>query len=71
MHLDDGPARRDPAEEVTFLVPGSEKVAIMAPLGALERFLPVLAEASHGIEQRCPSCEQPLGEVPARWLGRR
>lgn len=42
----------------------------MVPLGSLERFVPLLAEASEGIEQRCAHCGEPLGDVPPRWLGR-
>jgi hypothetical protein len=55
------PARGGTEAEVTIVVPGTEKVAMVIPLGALPAFLPLLHEAMSGIaEQRCPACAEPL-----------
>jgi hypothetical protein len=61
IHLD------DTSDELTVVVPGGEKVAIMVPLDALPAFLPVLEEAAEELpEQCCETCGVPLpGQPPA------
>ena len=54
-------------EEVRLLVPGArEKVIIAVPLLALGAALPLVVEASEGVEQTCSSCGGDLGSLPAR-----
>lgn len=65
--LHDTPHPLEAGEEVRLLVPGSaEKVVIAVPLLALGRALPMVVEASEGVEQPCPCCGGELGALPAR-----
>jgi hypothetical protein len=60
IHVDDS------SDELTVVVPGGEKVAIMVPLDALPEFLPVLDEATEELaEQCCGACGAALPGRPA------
>ena len=58
-------------DEVYVYTPGGEKVVCAVPLAALDRFLPLVAEATADLpEFRCPACGgDPLGD-PAGAPGR-
>ncbi|MEA2126566.1 MAG: hypothetical protein QOI80_3348 [Solirubrobacteraceae bacterium] len=55
IHIDEG------SDELTVVVPGGERAAIMVPLDALPAFLPILDEAIETLpEQCCAACDEPL-----------
>jgi hypothetical protein len=59
IHLDEG------SDEITVVVPGGEKVAMMVPLDALPGFLPLLDEALEELpEQCCVACGAALPGTP-------
>jgi hypothetical protein len=63
IHVPDD-AASDTAE-VTVVVPGAARAAIMVPLDALPGFLPLLHEAAAGVgEPRCTACDAPLAAPP-------
>ena len=65
MYVNPGPARAHPDEHADLVVPGAlPKTVIEVPVTALERFLPQLAEATMGIEQRCEDCGEELASWP-------
>ena len=59
IHVHDEPG--GPEEEAIVIVPGAGKVAVAVPLDALPGFLPILHEATEGLEEHCcPSCRAPI-----------
>ena len=65
MYLAPGRASTTASEHADIVVPGSlEKTVLQVPVVALETFFPQLAEATEGIEQRCPDCGEDLATWP-------
>jgi hypothetical protein len=65
MYLAPGRPATTPSEHADIVVPGSgEKTVLQVPVVALERFLPQLAQAAEGLEQRCPDCGEDLATWP-------
>ena len=64
MYLAPGPPATHPAEHADIVVPGGPKMVVQVPVVALERFLPQLAKATEGLEQRCPDCGEDLAVWP-------
>jgi hypothetical protein len=65
-HLEDAPGQRwqesDPTEEI-YVIPYGTRLVTAVPVGALRRFLPILAEASAEVPPAtCGRCGQ---ELPA------
>ena len=53
IHLDDA----DRSDEVYVVVPGAEKTVFAVPLGALDKFIPLVTTALRGLPQaRCRAC---------------
>jgi hypothetical protein len=50
--------------DIAVVVPGTRKLAMLVPLGALPDFLALLYEALRGQdEQRCPACAEPMATL--------
>jgi hypothetical protein len=65
MYLGPGRAATTPSEHVDIVVPGgADKTVVQVPVVALERFLPALAQATEGVDQRCPDCGEDLATWP-------
>lgn len=65
MYLSPGPPATHPAEHADIVMPGSaKKTVVQVPVTALEAFLPQLAQATEGLEQRCPECGEDLATWP-------
>jgi hypothetical protein len=70
MHVDDLEYSHGSwPEEAAFIVPGGEKVVTMMPFEAMDKAIPLLAEALEELpEQCCDACGERLAAVPDRPL---
>ena len=64
MYLRPGRPVTTLSEHADIVVPGMGKQVLQVPVIALERFLPALAEATEGLDQRCPDCGADLAMWP-------
>jgi hypothetical protein len=64
MYLAPGGPATTLSEHADIVVPGMGRTVLQVPVLALERFLPQLAEATEGVEQRCPDCGEELATWP-------